>query len=178
MIKLLRAFVLFFSLFTSVTALGYRIEAGDLFVGGGFGVNVNVARMEKPTKTPGAELPLWIGTDYLFDANWGVFGSVIPSFSVGSFGLGMRAGVKYWFTQFDLPFFPYASLALSPSFLILKDANHFNIGLSPGGGVYYFIVAKFMVGAHVHFNPSLAFGGSEKKFEFSVMPFFDLSLRL
>jgi hypothetical protein len=155
------------------------MEAGEYYVGAGFGMNVNVARMEKPSQTPGTELPLWGGIDYLIDSNWGVFGSVLPSFATGSVGLGLRGGAKYWFTNFDFPLFPYVSLALAPSFTMpFAGPNHVNLGLSPGVGVAYFIVAKFLVGAHVHFNPSVAWGGGATKFEFAVMPFFDLTLRI
>lgn len=160
-------------------ASAYRVESGELYLNGGFGVNLNVARMEKPSKTPGAELPLLGGVDYLIDNNWGAFATLIPSFGVGNIGIGVRAGAKYWLTQFDWPVLPYASLAVTPGFLIpFNGANHFTIGVAPGFGVNYFVVAKFMVGVHVHMNPSFAFAGGEKKFEFAVMPFFDVSLRI
>lgn len=161
-------------------SFAYRIEGGEYYVGGGFGVNVNVARFNDPPKvTPMAELPLIMNLDYIIDKNLGVFGSVIPQFSAGSVGFLFRAGAKYWFTFLDAPYVPYASLALTPSFLLPSGApNHFNIGLSPGVGMNYFVLAKFLVGAHVHFNPSLAFADGDKKFEFSVMSYFDVTLRL
>lgn len=158
----------------------YRIEGGEYYVGAGFGVNVNVARLNDPKKsTPKAELPLMLSMDYAIDKNIGIFASFIPSFAGGSVGLGLRGGAKYWFTVLDAPLYPYVSLALSPAFLLpFKEVNHFNIGLSPGVGLNYFLLAKFMVGAHIHMNPSVAFAGGEQKFEFSVMTFFDVNLRV
>ena len=174
-----RCILLFIGLLLPAPSFAYRMAAGEYYVGAGFGMNVNVARMDKPSQTPGMQLPLWGGIDYLIDSNWGVFGSIIPSFAVGSVGLGLRGGAKYWFTHFDFPLFPYVSLALAPSFLVpFTGPNHINLGLSPGVGVNYFIVAKFMVGAHVHVNPSIAWSKGERQFEFSIMPFFDLALRL
>lgn len=164
----------------SLPTFSYRIEGGEYFVGAGFGVNVNVARLDEPKKsTPKAELPLMVSMDYAFDKNIGLFGSFIPSFAAGSMGFGLRAGAKYWFTFLDAPLYPYVSLALSPAFLLpFKEVNHFNIGLSPGVGLNYFVLAKFMVGAHIHMNPSIAFADGDKKFEFSVMTFFDVNLRV
>ncbi len=174
-----RIFSVVSALLISTSLLAYRIETGDVYVGAGVGVNVNVARFDSPNKTPGAELPLVASLDYVWEKNWGVFASVLPTFSPGSVGFGLRAGAKYWFKFIDAPLYPYASLALAPSFLIpFKTANHFNLGISPGVGVNYFIMAKFIVGAHLHVNPALAFADGEKKFEFAVMPFFDLNVRL
>lgn len=164
----------------SIPSLSYRIEGGEYYVGGGFGATINVARFNDLLKvTPGVELPLVMNLDYALDKNWGVFGSAIPQFSVGSVRFLFRGGAKYWFNSFDAPFVPYVSLALTPSFLIPAGApNHFNIGLSPGAGLNYFVLANFLVGGHIHFNPSIAFADGDKKFEFSVMGYFDVTLRL
>lgn len=162
-------------------AFSYRIEGGEYFVGGGFGANVNVARYDVANKaTPRAELPIIMHLDYAIDNNLGVFGSFVPQFAAGSIGFLFRAGAKYWFNFGDAPYVPYVSLALTPSFLfpMKEEPTHVNLGLSPGVGMNFFVMAKLLVGAHVHFNPSIAFVDGHKKFEFSVMTFFDVLLRL
>jgi hypothetical protein len=161
-------------------SLAYRIEGGEYFAGGGFGVNVNVARFNDPPKIkPRAQLPLIMNVDYAIDKNIGVFGSLIPLFSSESVAFLIRAGAKYWLTDLDIPFIPYASLALTPSFFIPGGApNHFNIGISPGIGANYFVLAKLLVGAHVNFDPSMAFADGDKKFEFSVMSYFDVTYKI
>lgn len=168
-------------LITVWPALAYRIESGQYYVGGGFGANVNVVRFDvAPRNTPKAEMPLLVNLDYAIDQNFGVFGSFMPQFGAGSIAFGFRAGAKYWFTFLDAPYVPYVSLALAPTFLFPMGEmpNHFNLGLSPGLGMNFFVMAKFLVGAHIHFNPSIGFVDGEKKFEFSVMSFFDVTIRV
>lgn len=174
-------FVLIVLVLTSFSAFSYRFEVGEFYVGGGFGANINVARYEVAGKmTPRAEVPLLVNLDYVFDHNFNFFGSFVPQFGSGSVNFLFRAGAKYRINFADAPYVAYVSLALTPSFLLptSSEPTHFNLGLSPGVGLNYFIMSKFMVGAHVHFNPSVAFVDGDKKFEFSVMPFFDVSLRV
>ncbi len=150
-------------------------------MGGGFGVNINAVRFsEEPRTSPGAQLSLIGHLDYAIDRNFGLFGSFMPQFAASSIAFGFKGGVKYWFSFLDTPYIPYASLALTNTFLIPsgKAPNHFNLGLSPGAGINYFLLAKFLIGAHVHFNPSLAFADGEKKFEFSVLAYFDVTVKL
>lgn len=159
----------------------YKIEGGEYYVSGGFGANVNVVRYDLPNKTtPRAALPLFVNLDYAFDNKIGFFGSFVPHFGAGSIAFGFMAGAKYRFTEFDAPYIPYVSLALAPSILfpMTEAPTHFNLGLTPGVGMNFFVMAKFMVGAHVLFNPSIAFIDGDKKFEFAVTTFFDVSLRV
>lgn len=174
-------YALFFSLFLiSNGGLAYRFDAGSYYVGGGFGAQVNVARFNQPPRiTPAAQMPLIAHVDYAVDNTWGVCASIVPTFSADSLGLSLRGGAKYWFNVFDGPLHPYASLELVPSLLTPFDTpNHFNLGISPGGGLQYFVLANVLVGAHVNFNPSLAFVDKEKRFEFSVMSYFDVLIKL
>jgi|SRR5579871_4933038 len=163
------------------TAAAYRIEEGAYYVGGGFGANINAVRFDvAPRTTPKAELPLIGQIDYAIDRNFGVFANFIPQFSGDSLAFQLKGGAKYWFSFLDAPYVPYVSLALTNIFMFPmgRVPNHYNIGLSPGTGVNFFVLANFLVGAHVHFNPSIAFADGEKKFEFSVLAFFDVSVKL
>lgn len=165
----------------SISAKAYRIEADSYYLGGGFGVNINAVRLKDSRRaTPKAEMPIIAHLDYAIDRNWGVFGSFIPQFGAGSIGFGFRGGAKYWFSFFDAPYVPYVALALTPTFLfpVGEVPNHFNIGISPGVGMNFFVLAKFIVGAHVFVNPTLAFVDKTRKFEFSVMTFFDVTLKV
>jgi hypothetical protein len=168
-------------LMVSEIGFGYRIESGDYYVSGGFGANVNVIRFHDIKKaTPKAQMPLIMNLDYVLDKNLGVFTSFLPQFSSDSVGFCFRGGAKYWFNLEHVPLVPYVSISIMPTLLLPMDdrPNHFNIGLSPGVGLNFFVLAKFLVGAHVNFNPSIAFIDGEKKFEFAVMSFFDLSFRI
>lgn len=168
-------------LLVSIPAFSYKIEGGEYYVGGGFGANVNVVRYDVPKKeTPRAELPLFVNLDYAIDQNIGFFGTFSPHFGAGSIAFGFLAGAKYRFTFLDAPYVPYVSLALAPTFLfpMTSSPSHVNFGLSPGAGMNFFVMAKLLVGAHVLFNPSIAFIDGAKKFEFAVTTFFDVSLRV
>ncbi|HXW53797.1 MAG TPA: hypothetical protein VEL47_06805 [Myxococcota bacterium] len=181
MTKMHRFLVMCFLLGTAFTARGYRIEEGAYYVGGGFGVNVNTARFDKePRRSPGVQLPLIAHLDYAIDRDFGVFGDFIPQFAASSLALGFKGGAKYWFSFLDTPYVPYAALSLTTSFLFPsgKAPNHVNLGFSPGFGMNYFVLAKFLLGAHVHFNPSIAFADGEKKFEFSVLAYFDVTIKI
>ncbi len=179
MTTMIRTIFLLALLLMPMLSSAYRMEGGEFYAGAGFGMDVNVARMTKPSSTPGLELPLLASVDYLIDSNWGVFGSVVPTFAASNVGMKLFGGAKYWFTQFDFPLYPYVSLAFVPSFNIpFTGPTHINLGLSPGVGASYFVVSKFRVGAHLHFNPSVAWAAGASKFEFAVMPFFDLTLRV
>lgn len=176
-----QAILLFILLSASLTSRAYRLEEGQYYVGGGFGANVNVVRFDTaPRATPRAQLPILANLDYTIDKNFGVFGSFIQHFGAGNVALGFRAGAKYWFSFLDAPYVPYVSFALVPSFLFpMGEAPvHFNLGFSPGAGMNFFVMSKFMVGAHVHFNPSVAFADGAKRFEFSVMTYFDVTLKI
>lgn len=162
------------------SAFSYRFETSESYISGGLGLTTNVARFNQLSlETPKIQLPIIGSYDYFIDKNISAFGSVIPQFFADSIGISFKGGAKYWFL-FDGPYVPYVSLALLSSFLFPTDEkkNHYNLGLSPGVGMNYFVLAHFLVGAHIHFNPSIAFASSEKKFEFSVTTFFDVMLRL
>lgn len=165
-----------------VPSFAYKIEGGEYYVGGGFGANVNVVRNQQVAANakPKADLPLFMTIDYAIDRNIGLTGSFIPQFGAGSLAFSFRGGIKYWFSFLSAPYVPYVSLALTPSFLLpLGSApNHFNLGLSPGVGMNFFVMANFLVGAHVHFNPSMAFVDGDKQWEFAVTSLFDVAFRI
>lgn len=159
----------------------YHIDVGEYYVGGGFGANVNVVRMDTyAKKTPQAQLPFLVHLDYGLMDNISLFGGFATQFGAGSVGLLFQGGGKYWFSVADAPYIPYVSLAFTPSFLfpVKKDPMHFNLGLSPGAGLHFFITTKLLVGAHAYLNPSIAFIDGDSKFEFSVMAFFDVTMRV
>jgi len=82
--------------FFSSISFGYKISGGEMFLGGGFGANVNVVRSDHGARTtPRAELPLFLTFDYAIDYNLGTFLSVDPFFSGSSLGLSFRAGAKF-----------------------------------------------------------------------------------
>lgn len=159
----------------------YRIDPGEFYVSGGLGANISVVRNTMSSKyTPKAFLPMTMGLDYAIDERIGLFMNLVPQFASDHLGFSFHGGAKYWLSFFESPFVPYVSLAFSPSILIPTNHNpsHINLGLSPGIGMSYFILAKLMVGTHIYFNPSLALVDGERNFEFSVMSFFDVSLRV
>lgn len=165
----------------STNANSYGFVAGETYLGAGFGANVNVVRFtDAVRKTSNADLPVLINYDYIIDENFGVFASAVTHFGAGSIGFGFTGGGKYRFIFKDQPFVPYVSFAISPSFLFPMEErpNHFNLGFTPGAGINYFVLAKFVVGAHIRFNPSIAFVDGAKKFELAVMTYFDVSFRL
>lgn len=165
----------------SFSLSAYKFYGGDYFFGAGFGANVNVVRfVDVGGKKPMADMPLLFKFDYAIDQNLGVFADFVPQFSTSCMTFGLRAGAKYWMSFLNAPYFPFLSLAISPSFLVpLKDAStHFNLGITPGFGMSFFLMAKLLIGAQVNFNPSVVFVDKKRKFEFSVMSFFDIALRI
>ena len=176
-----RFWVFILASMTACALSSYKIEGGESFVGAGLGANVNVVRYDVARKeTPRGQLPLAITYDYAIDRNFGVFGTFVPHFGAGSVAMQLSMGAKYWFSYFDAPYVPYLSLALTPTFLVPTGVGvrHTNIGITPGVGVNFFVMADFLVGAHVNFNPSIAIVGDEKKFEFSVNAMFDVTFRI
>lgn len=181
MCKPLRFLLLVLSMMAAFSSWSYHIEVGEYYLGGGIGANVNVVRMDGFfIRTPQAQLPILAHLDYVLMENISLFSGLATQFGAGSFGLLFQGGGKYWLTVADAPFVPYVSLALTPSFLfpVKKEPMHFNLGLSPGAGLNFFLTTKILLGAHAHFNPSLAFADGDRRFEFSVMAFFDLTMRV
>ncbi len=168
------------SLFLVSTLHAYRYDSGQFYMSGGLGANVNVVRNEGRDATPKAAMPLYMTLDYAMDKNWGVFATLAPQFSGSAVSFLTRGGVKYWMTFMDAPYVPYVSLAMTPALFwpTGESKSHLNFGLSPGLGVNFFVMANFLVGLHLNFNPSVAMMTDRREFEFSVSGLLDVSFRI
>ena len=165
----------------SSSAFGYKMEGGQYFIASGIGANVNVVRfLGNDNKTPKVEMPMYATLDYSIDQNISVFVTIAPQFGGSSIGIKFQGGARYWMSRLVAPYVPFVGLALTPAFLFPTDKKktHFNIGITPSLGINYFVMADFLVGMHADFNPSYAFIDGQRKFEFAVGGFLDVTFRL
>ncbi|MCA9508370.1 MAG: hypothetical protein KC505_08120 [Myxococcales bacterium] len=177
---MLKTIILLSMLLGSISLSAYRYDSGQLYVSGGLGAHINVVRHEGKSPTPKAYMPFYGTLDYAIDRNFGVFASFAPQFSGGVISFLSRAGIKYWFSFLETPYVPYVSLAITPELVVPTSSakNHINIGISPGIGINYFVMAHFLVGMHLNFNPTFAFIDGQKQMELGVIGLFDVSFRI
>lgn len=176
----MKKLVLVACLFFAVSSMAYQYMGGQAYLSGGVGANINVIRLNNSyASTPKGSMPLYLSLDYAVDNNWALFGTIAPQFSGSAVSFLSRAGLKYWLNIFEAPLVPYFSLALTPAYMWKADEpSHFNIGLSPGLGINYFVLANFLVGLHLNLNPTYAFIKNEGKMELAVTSLLDLSFRI
>jgi hypothetical protein len=168
------------TLILTSTLHAYKYDSGQYYMSGGLGANVNVVRHEGREPTPKAAMPLYMTLDYAVDKNFGVFATFAPQFSGSAVSFLTRAGAKYWMTFMDAPYVPYVSLALTPALLwpTGQAKSHVNLGISPGVGINFFVMANFLVGMHLNLNPSIAMVNNERHFELAVSGLLDVSFRI
>lgn len=165
----------------SLSGFAYKIAPKDIWVGGGMGGIVNVARYERsPDETPKGGLALMGTVNYALDSFLGAYGSLNPQFLPDAFSLGIEGGAKYWFSYFNTPYFPYISAGLSTALMFTDGSrkNHFNIGLAAGAGLNFFITGNFLAGVGIKFYPTVGFIGSSTRFEFSTLGFLEIAFKI
>lgn len=176
----MKIIVLLMSVMVGSSVLAYKYDSGQFYVSGGLGANINVVRYDGPNASPKAYMPFYTTLDYAVDRNFGVFASFSPQFSGSAVSFLTRAGMKYWFSFLDAPYVPYISLAITPELLwpTSRHESHINFGLSPGIGINYFVMANFLVGMHLNFNPTIAMVDGGRNFELAVSGLLDVSFRI
>src|SRR5262249_32343637 len=126
--------------------------AGDLLVRPVAGAAVNVVRFPAATRaTPQGGVGMGVDVDYSFDGPLNFTGAFRPVFSPSFVSAHFGGGVKYRAVQLNAPFIPYASLMLTTAIGGPLGAGdvHWNLGGRLAGGVDYFVMRNFAVGAEM-----------------------------
>jgi len=148
--------VVVFGLFAYSPAFARTVEPGSVWTGLELGLDSKMGG-----RVGGSDVLLTVGGDieYALESRVGIYFR-------GTFGLGdtqaikLQSGVRYRFTEVDLPISPYVSAHLGSGHLMdVMGANLWTIGAGLGAGLDYYLTRRFTAGLSLTFDFASTLGG-------------------